>query len=166
MGKIRSRDQVRAPLASRLKNLAGICWASPVTLLGLLVFLPAVFARDGRLATVRHSTPALLITGPLADRMLARHPLGNVVAMALGHIVIAQRNALCPRLLEHELAHVRQAARWGPVFPLAYVASSAWQACRGRRPYRDNAFEVDARTAERYAERRRNDRTADQAGCR
>jgi hypothetical protein len=113
-----------------------------------LLTLPAAISRGGRIAPVCHSTPALLVTGPMADRMLALHPLGNVIAMAIGHVVIARQSALSERLLEHELAHVRQAARWGPFFPLAYLASSALKTCQGRRAYLDNAFEVEARAAE------------------
>lgn len=43
---------------------------------------------------------------------------------------------------------MRQALGWGLLLALAYPASSAWQALRGRRAYRDNAFEVAARAYE------------------
>lgn len=133
----------------------GVAWASPLTLFGLLVSMPALIARDGKLSLIRHRTPALLVTGPLVDRILSRHPLGGVTAMALGHLVIAKRHELSMRLLEHELTHVRQAARWGILFPLAYCVASVWQQCRGKRAYWDNVFEVDARNAERYVDSER-----------
>jgi hypothetical protein len=52
------------------------------------------------------------------------------------------------RLRVHEQAHVRQYEAWGPLFLLAYPASSLWQWLLGRRPYADNHFEVAARAAE------------------
>jgi hypothetical protein len=45
----------------------------------------------------------------------------------------------------HERVHVAQYERWGPLFFLAYGASGLWQLLNGRRPYWDNAFEVQAR---------------------
>jgi hypothetical protein len=40
---------------------------------------------------------------------------------------------------------VRQYERWGLLFYPAYGLSSLWQLLRGRRPYWDNVFEVEAR---------------------
>ncbi len=34
---------------------------------------------------------------------------------------------------------------WGPLFLPAYLLAGAWQGLRGRRPYWDNPFEVEAR---------------------
>jgi hypothetical protein len=82
--------------------------------------------------------------------MLARHPFGAMCAMAIGHIVIAQRQGLTPQILTHELEHVRQAAHWGIVFPFAYLAASAWARIRGQDAYWNNVFEVAARRAERH----------------
>jgi hypothetical protein len=44
----------------------------------------------------------------------------------------------------HELVHVRQYERWGPLFVPAYLASSAIIWLRGGDPYRDNPFEREA----------------------
>ena len=56
-----------------------------------------------------------------------------------------------------------QYERWGPLFLLAYPAASAWAWLRGRRPYRDNAFERPAFAAER-AHRAQRDRPQAGAG--
>jgi len=128
--------------------LAGLLWAAPLSLFGLLLALPVVLA-GGRARLLRRPRPALLVAGVLADRMLRRHPLGAMSGMALGHVVLVQRQALSPRLLRHELEHVRQAARWGLLFPLAYLAASAWALLHGRDAYWHNAFEVAARAAEK-----------------
>jgi len=130
-------------------TLLGIIWAAPLTLFGLLIALP-VFLFRGHAHLVRGHTVALVVRGPFADWMLGRHPFGAMTAMALGHVVIAEKQGLSARVLTHELTHVRQAARWGIVFPFAYLASSAWAAIRGRDAYWHNRFEIAARKAEKH----------------
>jgi hypothetical protein len=130
-------------------RLLGIAWAAPLTLLGILLALPVLLLR-GHIQLIRHPTPALLVRGPFADRMLSRHPFGAMSAMALGHIIIAEKEGLSSRVLIHELAHVRQAMRWGIAFPFVYLASSAWAALRGRDAYWHNRFEIAAREAEKH----------------
>src|SRR4051794_26906789 len=132
-----------------LGSLLGIVWASPLTFFGLLLALPVVMFR-GHVQLVRNPTVALVVRGPVADQILNRHPFGAMVAMALGHVVIAEREGLSARVLIHELAHVRQAARWGIFFPFAYLASSAWAVLRGRDAYWYNRFEIAARKAEKH----------------
>jgi hypothetical protein len=139
---------VRRPLFW-IGSLLGIVWASPLTFIGLLLALPVVLYR-GHLQWVRNPTLALVVHGPVADQILNRHPFGAMVAMAMGHVVIAERDGLCSRVLIHELAHVRQAALWGIFFPFAYLASSAWAALRGRDAYWHNCFEIAARKAEKH----------------
>ncbi|MGH8810082.1 MAG: signal peptide prediction [Noviherbaspirillum sp.] len=139
---------VRRPLFW-IGSLLGIIWASPLTFFGLLLALPVVLFR-GHLQLVRNPTVALIVRGPVADRILNRHPFGAMVAMAMGHIVIAEHEGLSARVLIHELAHVRQAARWGIFFPFAYLASSAWAVLRGRDAYWYNRFEIAARKAEKH----------------
>jgi hypothetical protein len=64
-------------------------------------------------------------------------------AVTLGRtIIVHPRARLTPRLLRHELTHVRQWQRWPVTFPLRYV----WQHLQ--HGYRDNPFEVEARAAE------------------
>jgi hypothetical protein len=74
-------------------------------------------------------------------RALRRHPYS---VFTLGQVVIATSAVEMERLREHERAHVRQYERWGIAFPVAYAASSLWQRLRGRDPYWDNRFEVEA----------------------
>lgn len=150
--RIPLRDTGRDRFAQRLRfwagTLFGIAWAAPLTVAGLLLALPILVFR-GRMQLLRGRTAALLVRGPLADRMLSRHPFGAMSAMALGHIVIVEHQGVSARILAHELVHVRQAARWGIVFPFAYLASSAWAALRGRDAYWHNRFEIAARKAEK-----------------
>lgn len=136
--------------SSRLLALVGIAWALPLTLFGLLLALPIMLGR-GRLCVVHASTPALLVSGRVADAILERHPFGAMCAMAIGHVVIADRRSLTPQILTHELEHVRQAALWGGLFPFAYFAASLWAVLHGRDAYWSNVFEEAARRAERHA---------------
>lgn len=129
-------------------TLFGVIWAAPLTAFGLLLALPIVLFH-GHVHIVRGHTFAILVRGRFADFMLSRHPFGAMNAMALGHVVIASHEGLSSRVLIHELAHVRQAAHWGIIFPFAYLASSAWAAIRGKDAYYHNRFEVAARKAEK-----------------
>lgn len=142
------RNHVQPPLIW-CGTLLGIIWALPLTLIGLLIVLPTVLFH-GNAQLLRGHTPAVLARGPVADWLLRHHPFGAMNAMALGHVVLAGHEGLSSRVLVHELAHVRQAARWGIVFPFAYLASSAWAALRGRDAYWHNRFEIAARKAEKH----------------
>jgi hypothetical protein len=148
------RRLVRKPqlrrLLARTGVLLGIMWALPLTLFGLLLAGP-VMLRHGRMHLVHSPTPALVASGPVADYLLEHHPFGPMCAMAIGHIVIAEKRGLTPQVLTHELAHVRQAAQWGFLFPLAYLAASGWAALHGQDAYWHNVFEVAARKAEKHA---------------
>ena len=130
--------------------LLGIVWAAPLTLIGGLFAAPILLCR-GRGSLSGELTPALIVTGPLGDYLLKRHPFGVMSAMAIGHIVIVDRQCLTRQILTHELTHVRQAALWGSLFPFAYVASSLWAGLRGRDAYWHNVFEIAARKAEQHS---------------
>lgn len=72
--------------------------------------------------------------------------LRDWLAITLGGQILAWRT-LTDVELAHELEHVRQWRRHGPVFPVRYLLA-AWAARRaGRHWYRDNRFETAARTA-------------------
>jgi hypothetical protein len=118
-----------------------VIWALPWTALGLLFGLIALAtggggARGGRV---------LEFHGGLLQRLLTRVPIaGGAAAMTLGHVVIARTKADLDRSRRHELVHVAQYERWGPLFVPAYVACSVWMWVRGFDAYFDNPFEVEA----------------------
>jgi hypothetical protein len=85
-----------------------------------------------------HVWPWLRLAGSIVLR--------DWLAIALGHHILAWRT-LTDRELEHELEHVRQWARHGLVFPIAYVLASLRARRAGQRWYHDNRFEVEARAA-------------------
>ena len=70
------------------------------------------------------------------------------LAITIGRTIFAWR-ALSDEELEHELEHVRQWARMGLRFPVAYLAESVRARRAGKRWYQDNRYETDAREAAR-----------------
>ena len=111
-------------------------WAGPWTLVGLL--LSAFFRR-------RYVARSVLV----AEGADWPFRLGwRYRAITLGHVILCV-DELDPATFDHELVHVRQYERWGPLFVPVYLVSSAWSLMRGRHPYRDNPFEVAARAAPR-----------------
>ncbi len=127
-------------------GLWGYLWAAPCSALGLLaagvvgLFGASACWRSGVLEVhavgARHPVPAALRRVPFT-------------CITLGHVVLAVSQAELERLRLHERAHVAQYERWGPALWLAYPLASLFQWARGRRAYRDNCFEVQARAVER-----------------
>ncbi len=74
------------------------------------------------------------------------------LAITLGRHIFAWR-AMTDQELAHELAHVRQWAKHGWRFVIAYPAESIRARRSGRRWYHDNRFEVEARDEARRAVR-------------
>ena len=126
---------------ARLTILLGLLWASPWTLLGMLLGLAGVLTGGG----VQRMGRVLEFHGGLLNRLLRRVPIaGGAAAMTLGHCVIARTRADLDISRRHELVHVAQYERWGLLFVPAYLACSAWLWLRGRDPYLDNPFEEEA----------------------
>lgn len=117
-------------------RLAAYAWASPNTLLGLLLGL-AVLPWGGRARIVRG---AVEFSAGIALRV-------RFDAICFGHAIIGVSDAKLAAARDHEHVHVRQYETWGPFFLPAYAVSSAWQLLRGRSIYHDNYFERQARQA-------------------
>ena len=124
-------------------RIAACLWAAPCTAVGLCLVAPAfLFGAQARL--VEGTLEVALGREAGAARIRRRLPFS---AITFGHLVAATRFAELDRLRRHEQAHVRQYERWGLLFFVAYPAESLLQWLRGRRPYIDNRFEVQAREA-------------------
>ena len=117
-------------------------WASPTTLLGLVVAFALL--RRGRLALVDGVIEA---HSPLLERALASlTPLARGAdAMTLGHVVLGRNARVLELTRAHERVHVRQYQWWGPFFLPAYFLAGAWAFVCGGDPYFDNRFELEAR---------------------
>lgn len=121
-------------------------WVFPGTLIGLLLTLFAL--RQG--GTARSVGGVLEVTGPDVLWWLSRWSRvgGGISAITLGHVVVGQDDQTLDATRGHERVHVRQYERWGPLFIPAYLLASGWVWLRGRHPYLDNPFEVEAYRAD------------------
>ena len=116
-----------------------ILWASPATLLGLLVGGLGLVT-GGRARRVYRT---IEFHSGLVAWLLDHLPV-RAAALTLGHVILGQSPAALDRCRAHELVHVRQYERWGPFFIPAYLLCSLVLLVRGRDFYRDNPFEQAA----------------------
>ena len=120
-------------------------WAAPCSLLGLLFATLALLVGGGRRCVsgvLEVSWRSNEAAPPTWERLLPFR------AITFGHVVIGASQTQIAALREHERVHVRQYERWGVILFLAYPLSSLVQLLKGRRPYRDNRFEVEAYAAQ------------------
>ena len=116
-------------------------WASPATLLGLEAGGIGLLTGG---AVQRHGR-VLEFHGGFVRWLLERTPNGQfVMSMTLGHTILGKTDAALHISRDHELVHVRQYERWGPLFIPAYLLASLYQRLAGRDAYRDNPFEREA----------------------
>ena len=123
-----------------LRLLAWV-WASPWTAVGLAAGAVGL-ASGGR---VQRRGTAIEFHGGGVTWLLDHWP-GQVLvaAMTLGHVVLGRDALYLDVTRAHELVHIRQYERWGPLFVPAYLLCSALIWARGGDAYRDNPFEREA----------------------
>ncbi len=125
----------------QLLRLLGIIWASPYTLLGLMVGCVGL-CTGGH---VRVCGGVVEFYGGAVKWLVTQLPHGQfTLAFTLGHTILGQSDASLDISRSHEMVHVRQFERWGPFMGPAYLASSLVLWIVGRQPYRDNPFEREA----------------------
>lgn len=112
-------------------------WAAPCTVAGLLPGLALLLC--GARLRLHHGIIEIARSGSQRSRLF------RFDAITLGHVVLGQSEDALECLRSHELQHVRQYERWGLLLFVAFPASSLWQLLRGKDPYWDNYFEVQAR---------------------
>jgi hypothetical protein len=117
-------------------------WASPNTLLGLVLALPDMAMRRH----VRRVGGVVEIAGPWIGFLLRHATLlrGGARAITFGHVVLGISADALEASRSHERVHVAQYERWGPIFIPAYLLASVRARLRGEDPYRDNPFEREA----------------------
>jgi len=126
---------------STLLIVLGIIWALPYTLLGLAIGVVGL-CTGGR-GRIRGRTIEFYEGG--TKRFVTCLPHGQfTMAFTLGHTILGQTDAALDICRDHEMVHVRQFERWGPLMGPAYLLSSLYMWLIGRRPYRDNPFEREA----------------------
>ncbi len=114
-------------------------WASPASLLGISVGCLGVLTGGGW--QVRRGV--LEFHGGAVRWLFARMS-NRPRAMTLGHTILGLTPHDLDVTRDHEHVHVRQYARWGPLFIPAYLLCSMVLWWRGKNPYLDNPFEVEA----------------------
>lgn len=125
----------------RAVQLLAFAWASPWSLVGLLIGGVDLIA-GGR---VRRAGRILEFSGPFVRFVLGRAPIvRGARAATFGHTVIARTMEDAEEARSHEMIHVAQYERWGLFFGPAYLASTIIQWARGNDPYYDNYFEREA----------------------
>jgi hypothetical protein len=124
------------------RGFVRLLWASPCSAVGVLLAVAPLLA-GGK---AKWSSGALEVT-----YRESQEACGGLVRMlpfrgiVFGHVILAVTREELRFIGPHERVHVQQYERWGALFFFAYGASSLWQLIRGRRPYWDNHFEVQAR---------------------
>ena len=129
-------------IGSVLARLPRYLWAAPCSIAGLAIGTYAILS--GAEAGIRDGT--LQICGGRLAHHISRLPTRlRILAFTHGHVIYAIDREAMDANREHELVHVRQYERWGPLFPVLYVGSSLAQKWKGLDPYFMNWFEREAR---------------------
>lgn len=129
----------------KARSVLAYAWASPNTALGLLVGGLASLA-GGRSRVVEG---VVEFHGGGVTRLLGALPVpGRCAALTLGHVVLGCDARTLDQSRPHELVHVAQYERWGPLFVPAYLLSSLLALTRGEDAYGGNAFEKEAELGE------------------
>ena len=129
------------PITPNILSVVRYVWASPATLIGLFLSLPA-FAAGAKGCIVEG---AIEIAGGRIATCISMLPRGcRFGAITFGHVIIGVDRATLSCCRVHEHVHVRQYERWGVLFFPLYLSSSLLQLVRRRDPYLDNAFEREA----------------------
>lgn len=125
----------------KLTRILGFIWASPYTLLGLLIgSIGLVFGGRARVAG-----RAIEFYDGGTKWFLHRLPNGQfILALTLGNVVLGQTDASLVISRKHEAVHIAQYERWGPFMLPAYFLSSIFVYLAGKRFYWDNPFEREA----------------------
>lgn len=119
-----------------------MAWAFlPNTLLGFIVGVLGLATGGG----VQKSGKIIEFWGGVIVPFLRYFPIVNgAAAMTLGHVVIGLDKYNLDRARDHELVHVAQYERWGPLFLPAYFGCSLFLWLRGKEAYYNNPFEMEA----------------------
>ena len=129
------------PITNSPLRLLAMLWASPYTLLGLLLGMVGL-CTGGR---ARTGGRVVEFYGGGVTWLLRQFFFGKgAMALTLGHTVLGQTGASLDITRDHEMVHVRQFERWGPLMGPAYLGCSLALLLIRRRPYRDNPFEREA----------------------
>ena len=118
-----------------------VLWASPWTLFGLANGLVGL-ATGGR---VERRGRVLEFSGGWVTLFLKCFPLiTGASAVTFGHTILGRSRSALDASRRHELVHVGQYERWGPLFVPAYLVCWLVLWLGRKNPYYDNPFERQA----------------------
>jgi len=129
----RLAEWVPGPPRTTVSRLAAAAWAGPLTALGLGLALLA-----GRVPRWSPEHGCFLARGVAGPSGVALKWVG-ASANTVGQVVLSTGSTPSPALLAHEVVHVRQSERFGPLLLPVYVWLGA------RYGYRDHPLERAAR---------------------
>jgi hypothetical protein len=124
-----------------VKRPIAYLWAAPVSA-AALPFVALALATGGRAR--RRSGVLEAWGGALRPILTKANPAFPISAITFGHVVLGAAEGVLENCRAHERVHVRQYERWGPLFPVLYLVSSAAALLRGRGAYAGNVFERQA----------------------
>ena len=132
---------------SPVRRRLGLAWRGlPGDAVGLAVVRLCGVDGPARRVTLPDGTEGLLFEDPRLGRYLDNVPL-RPYAQTLGRIIVA-REPIPEGTIRHELEHVRQWSRLGPLFLPLYGLESCRAMLMGGHRYHDNRFELAARSHE------------------
>lgn len=129
------------------------CWALPLSLPGLALWTLVRMMHGPQHAQIHRvqGIAVFSVQGTLVKRLLKLYPFFEPDALCIGCVVLARDEGMLTHLWVHELVHVKQALRWGILFPVVYLGASIWAVMCGRDAYYGNPFEQEALRAEKAA---------------
>ncbi len=141
LGDAESHRPLSTDDPSRLISLAKILWVGPWSLWGLVIGGAGLLAGVG----VRRRGRVLEFWGGPLPLFLKYFPFvaGSPVA-TFGHVILGRSERYLDACRPHQMVHVKQYERWGPLFVPAYLTCWCVLWCCGKRPYHDNPFEREA----------------------
>lgn len=115
-------------------------WALPTTSVAFPILIAnAVY---GGQTIVWHGV--IEIHGPLVRSILNRREF-QASALTLGHVILCADDDARNRFRAHELVHVQQTERWGPLFLPIYLALTLWTWRKTGHGYWFHPWEIEAR---------------------
>ena len=122
-------------------------WAFPVTALGL-TFAGLAVVTGGSLGWRAGVVEAC--GGWIGSLLRGSRWHRGGAAITLGHVSLARDRASLEQSRAHEMFHVRQFERWGPLLLPLYWAIGLWLRWRGYDPYLDHPLEPPPREPEAF----------------
>lgn len=126
--------------------MIGFIWALPLTVVGLIVALVTGCERVHlRIPASTSEARTYLASDWLRKRFFGGKR--NIGAFTIGCVILFRgwQDASDSKLVRHELVHVKQGQRWGPLLPLVQLWAMTRAVLEEGDFYEDNFLEREAR---------------------